>query len=147
MFFSSGTSMSNWDIAPHYQSGDTRDLLVRNARLGEALASCFCSSTNAGNSPDQCVVLMRGHGLTVIAPKIEDCVFRAIYTQENAHIHTTSLLLNAAYHGGAATKSSVHYLSEEEIVATTSGKLKSSPRAWELWAREVEAEGLYVNQG
>ena len=69
-------------------------MLVRNHHLGESLASHFSSS----NSQDShSVVLMRGHGMTVAAPNIEECVLRAIYAQQNAAIQTNALVTRSAY--------------------------------------------------
>lgn len=87
---------------------------------------------------------MRGHGFTVIASGVEECIFRAIYTNENAMIQTTSILLNAA-HAGSGSK--VQYLHEEEASATADTITKSWARPWGLWTKEVEAIGLYVNNG
>lgn len=39
---------------------------------------------------------MRGHGLTVVGESIEESVFRAIYTAENARMQTVSLTLQLA---------------------------------------------------
>jgi hypothetical protein len=90
---------------------------------------------------------MRGHGFTVVASCIEECVFRAIYTKENAMIQTTSLLLNAADHSGMETASGVRYLDEDETRATKLMGQGAWARAWGLWAREVEAAGLYASYG
>ena len=88
---------------------------------------------------------MRGHGFTVVGSRIEECVFRAIYTKENATIQTTSLTLNAAYHRRPETAPAVEYLSEEEMAGTLAMTQWGWTRAWGLWVREVEAAGLYIN--
>jgi hypothetical protein len=46
-------------------------MLVRDTRLGEALADCFANSKSESRSADHAVVMMRGHGMTVVAPNIE----------------------------------------------------------------------------
>ena len=51
-------------------AGTGSDLLIRDNRLGQALARCFESSD---------IVLMRGHGSTVIARSLQQVVFRAVY--------------------------------------------------------------------
>jgi len=139
-----------FDIAKHYQSDDLQDLLIRNIRLGEALASHF-SSPDTANEPDaqrppsQAVVLMRGHGFTTVASSPEECIFRAIYTQGNATIQTTSLALNAVLPEGArAENGGIRFLSEDEVVATTDMGQTAWTRAWALWVREVQANNLYV---
>ena len=40
-----GKSTPVFDIAQHYQKGDTQDMLVRNTHLGAALASTFSSAS------------------------------------------------------------------------------------------------------
>ncbi|RFU30116.1 hypothetical protein B7463_g6228, partial [Scytalidium lignicola] len=139
-----------YDNAKHLRPGvDIPDMLVRNTHLGAALASKF--STASSTSPDQSVVLMRGHGMTVVGPTIQDCVLRAIYTQNNATIQTTALLTRAAWRSelaqGQEPAEPIHYLSEEEANAAMEMTKWSAMRPWKLWLREVEAAGLYVNRG
>ena len=88
---------------------------------------------------------MRGHGYTVVAPTIEECIFRAIYTKENAIIQTTSLGLRMAYHGRDGSVAEIQYLHDDEITGTTAISQTGWSRAWGLWLREVEASHLYVN--
>lgn len=139
-----------FDIAKHYQPDDLQDLLIRNIRLGEALASHFGSpdTTNeqeAQGPPGQAVVLMRGHGFTTVASSPEECIFRAIYTQDNAAIQTTSLALNATLPETArAENGGIQFLSENEVAATTDMGQSAWTRAWALWVREVQANNLYV---
>lgn len=125
---------------------DVPDMLIRNTHLGGALASHFADSENA-TEPDHTVVLMRGHGLTVLAPTIQDCVLRAVYTQKNASIQTTSLTTRAAYFGSNGAPVEIQYLSEDESKAALDMTRWSAMRPWGLWLREVEATGLYVNRG
>ena len=155
-----------FDIADFYQKGDRKDMLVSNTRFGEALASCFASSSAAAahsdrgkiesstTSPDHSVVLMRGHGFTVQGESIVDAVVRAVYTQQNAAIQTTALLTRAAHvglsgGGGSSQKDNdsagVVYLSEEEALGAAQMNRSSASRPWGLWLREIEAQGLYVN--
>ena len=134
-----GTSTPVYDISKHYEADGVRDLLIRSVGLGTSLASCFAS----GEGPDHAVVLMRGHGYTVVAPSIEECIFRAIYTKENAIIQTTSLGLSMAYHGSGK---GIEYLRDDEIAGTTAISQTAWTRAWGLWVREVEALQLYVSE-
>jgi HCOMODA/2-hydroxy-3-carboxy-muconic semialdehyde decarboxylase len=62
-----------------------RGMLVRDARLGEALAK------KLGNNP---VVLMRGHGMTVVADSVKRATVRAIYTQIDAQAQFSAMQLN-----------------------------------------------------
>ena len=90
--------------------GPATDLLISNAHLGGALAQC-CGSHN--------IVLMRGHGSTVIADSLRLAVFRAVYAE-----------LNARYQCEAASFGEVVYLSREEGEAAVRNVEKQSERAW-----------------
>jgi hypothetical protein len=143
---SNGTPM--YDNSEYTRPGvDIPDMLVRNTHLGAALASKFTTSTN----PEHVVVLMRGHGMTVIGPTIQDAVLRAVYTQNNASIQTTALLTRVAYRAelahGEEMSQGIRYLNEEETEAAMEMTRWSALRPWSLWLREVEAQGLYVNRG
>ena len=141
-----GHDTPNYDIGEFYQEGDRHDMLVCNTRLGGALASKFSDS---GRSLDHAVVLMRGHGMTVAAKSMEVCLMRAVYTQQNAKVQTTALLLNAAYFGTDQKDvgpDSIQFLKNSELKGHTDMMKDSGPgRAWGLWLREVETTGLYVN--
>lgn len=146
----SGTPV--YDNAKYVRAGtDIPDMLIRNTHLGAALASHFCTKADA-TVPDHNVVLMRGHGMTVVGPTIQDCVLRAVYTQNNAVIQTTTLLTRAAWrtelaaHGKQAEEE-IAFLSEEEAEAAMEMTRWSALRPWTLWLREVEAAGIYVNRG
>lgn len=136
-----------FDISKHYQPDDTRDLLIRNTTLGKSLADCFgehnSNSRGKKDEPDHSVVLMRGHGYTVAAPTIEQCVFRAIYTSENAAIQTASLGLRAANLGNGNAALDIQYLRNDEIAGTAAIAESAWARAWDLWVREVETATLY----
>lgn len=88
---------------------------------------------------------MRGHGFTVVGSSIEESVLRAVYTAENAAIQTTSLITNSAHFGGPSKAHEVQYLRPEELGPTTQMTKWSAMRPWNLWLREVEQPGLYVN--
>ncbi|GFF61368.1 fumarylacetoacetate hydrolase domain-containing protein 2 homolog [Aspergillus lentulus] len=137
-----GSRVPMFDIAEFYSEEDVRDLLIRNQRLGKDLSACFESSENSHPS----VVLMRGHGFTVIGGGIEECVFRAIYTAENARVQTASLTLQLAA-GTAPLKNNeaLYYLQDSELPATTQMTQWSIMRPWNLWVRETEANPLYIN--
>jgi hypothetical protein len=149
--FLGSTGTPIYDNAQFVRPGiDIPDMLVRNTRLGAALASHF-STTATATAPDHTVVLMRGHGMTVLGPTIQDCVLRAIYTQTNASIQTTTLLTRAAWRaesaqGGQDAIEGIHYLNEEEVEAAMEMTKWSAMRPWTLWLREVEAAGMYVNR-
>jgi ribulose-5-phosphate 4-epimerase/fuculose-1-phosphate aldolase len=128
-----------------------QDFLIRNERLGESLAMCFAgpdadsvaTATAHSEEPYHCVTLMRGHGFTVLASNIEQCVYRAIYTQENAVIQYKSLVLSAAHHERTTSNPGIRYLDKGEAEASAGMSRWAWTRAWELWVREVEVAGLY----
>jgi len=98
-------------------AGDGTDLLIRNPALGSQLA------TDLAAHP---VILMRGHGATVVADNLRQVVFRAVYTQVNAELQ-----LNAQSLG------EIEFLSEAEALAATIAVGGQDKRAWDLWAAEV----------
>jgi ribulose-5-phosphate 4-epimerase/fuculose-1-phosphate aldolase len=55
--------------------GDATDLLISNSLLGRALAEHFDGHD---------IVLMRGHGSTVVGGSIKQAVYRAVYAELNA---------------------------------------------------------------
>jgi ribulose-5-phosphate 4-epimerase/fuculose-1-phosphate aldolase len=94
-------------------AGNT-DMLIRTPELGKALADSL---------GDKNVVLMRGHGATMIGVSIQEAVFRAVYSMENASIQTQAHLLGE---GGE-----VEFLNDEEAEKSSRGR--NVPRAWSLW--------------
>jgi ribulose-5-phosphate 4-epimerase/fuculose-1-phosphate aldolase len=131
-----------FEISEAYQEGEEPNLLVTNTHLGAAMAAKLGGKDGA-EMPEHSMVLMRGHGFTVVAESITDAVVRAVYAQKNAVIQTTALLTNAASGGSPG---SIRYLSKEEIAATSKVLKWSAYRPWDLWVREVEANTLYVNR-
>jgi HCOMODA/2-hydroxy-3-carboxy-muconic semialdehyde decarboxylase len=104
-------------------AGDASDLLIRNRELGAALAASMGQSR---------VVLMRGHGCTIVAESLKVAVYRSVYTEVNA-----KLLLQALPLGG------VDYLTQGEADATRVTNEGQAERPWNLWkqrARQARAE-------
>jgi HCOMODA/2-hydroxy-3-carboxy-muconic semialdehyde decarboxylase len=99
-------------------AGDASDLLVRNRMLGAALARSL------GNDP---VVLMRGHGSTVVGPSLKHAVFRAVYTEVNARLLSEALRLG-----------DVECLSPGEARATMETNEGQLERPWALWKRAAD---------
>ncbi|KAK8034693.1 arad-like aldolase/epimerase [Apiospora rasikravindrae] len=131
-----------WDIASARAGagGSSGDMLVRTEAFGAALAQQFKYSTT--------VVLMRGHGFTAVAGAggIEEAVFRAVYTAQNAAIQTTALTTQAAYHSrNDVPLQPIKFLSPEEAEASKNMASDTVMRPWGLWLREVEASHLYLN--
>ncbi len=98
------------------------DLMVVNADLGKALAKTL--------GKEAAVVLMRGHGNSVVAPSLPNAVFRAYYTEINARQQLAALTI-----GGPIT-----FLNREESLITNDAMLRASARPWALWRAKALAE-------
>ena len=92
-------------------------MLVRTPALGNALAAKLA---------DKPVILMRGHGATMVGVSIRHVVYRAIYATLNAALQIEAVRL------GEPT-----FLSTEEAVLAADRNDKAVDRAWELWRREA----------
>lgn len=103
-------------------AGTASDLLIRNSRLGAALAQ----SLDQGSA-----VLMRGHGSTVVGGSLRQAVFRAVYTEVGARLQTEAMRLGP-----------VTYLTEEEAVATTNTNNTQIDRAWNLWLKAARNRSM-----
>jgi ribulose-5-phosphate 4-epimerase/fuculose-1-phosphate aldolase len=97
-------------------AGDGSDLLVSNGRLGAALAESLGSHA---------LVLMRGHGSTVVGATLRLAVFNAVQAEVNARIQAEAIRLGP-----------VTYLTEAEAKAATMSD-GAARRAWDLWVAEV----------
>lgn len=95
-------------------AGDATNLEIETPRLGMALARTLGKDA---------VVLMRGHGDTVVADSLRYVVFRAYYTEVNAR-----QLAQALTFGGP-----VNYLTDGETRTTDSAMRAASARPWALW--------------
>jgi HCOMODA/2-hydroxy-3-carboxy-muconic semialdehyde decarboxylase len=102
-------------------AGTSSDLLIRSNELGKALAGSLGSNH---------VVLMRGHGATVVGTTLREAVFRAVYTQVNAELQLQAQQLGP-----------VEFLTAGEAQATTESVGSQNERAWNLWKSEVEEGG------
>ena len=99
------------------EAGGNTDMLIRDRALGAALAHSLA---------DRSVVLMRGHGSTVVGASIEEAVFRAIYTEMNAKLQMQARALGEPV-----------YLNAEEATKSTRTNQGVMRRAWDLWAQAV----------
>jgi hypothetical protein len=103
--------------------GNDTDLLIKNRKLGRALADMFKSSA---------IVLMRGHGSTVVAETLQKAVYRAVYAE-----------INARYQMEANKLGPITYLTEEEArscVASVEGQIQ---RPWDLWTEEARMKAQF----
>jgi ribulose-5-phosphate 4-epimerase/fuculose-1-phosphate aldolase len=116
-----GATIPIWDIRDRF--GDT-NLLVANAEQGRDLARALGANS---------VILMRGHGCTVVAEGLQLAVITAVYAQLNA-----TLQLSAAQLGA------VKFLSDGEVrEATALIRMPSvQARVWEYLASRADSRNL-----
>jgi ribulose-5-phosphate 4-epimerase/fuculose-1-phosphate aldolase len=98
--------------------GDGSDLLISNNALGAALAKSMGPRS---------VVLMRGHGATVVGPTLPEAVYRGVYVDINARLQLQAIGLGP-----------VNYLTEAEGQATAATNATQVSRAWNMWKSQVE---------
>jgi ribulose-5-phosphate 4-epimerase/fuculose-1-phosphate aldolase len=109
-----GTESAIFEIR---EAGGNTDLLVRDPPLGAALAKSLGQRS---------VVLMRGHGATVVGGSLEQAVYRAIYTEMNARLQAQALALGDPI-----------FLNEEEAQKAARSNDAVLRRAWDLWSAAV----------
>ena len=100
-------------------AGPASDLLIRNRELGAALA------TSLGQER---VVLMRGHGCTLVAENVRIAVYRAVYTEVNARLLLAALPLGEVETLNAAEAEATRITNEGQV-----------DRPWNLW-KQLAAE-------
>lgn len=100
----------------HEHFGAT-NMLVTNASQGSTLAQGLGKSS---------VILMRGHGNTVVGETIKLALWRAVYTEVNSRMLLAARSLNEP----------IQYLQPEEAAIANKRLLTSESvnRAWEMWA-------------
>jgi HCOMODA/2-hydroxy-3-carboxy-muconic semialdehyde decarboxylase len=111
-----GEGLPNFEIRKVKKGSD---LLVRDAKLGQALARTL------GNSP---ATLMRGHGSAVTGENLQRSVGRSIYLEMSARLQMQALLLS----------SKITYLDAAEVKA--SAPVQDYKRAWPLWRDKALAK-------
>src|SRR4029077_12680440 len=97
-------------------AGDT-DMLISDGRLGAALAAALGARS---------MVLMRGHGWTVVGASVEQAVYRAVYAEVNARLQLQAKQLGE-----------VTYLNAGEATKADAINDTQLQRVWELWTREI----------
>lgn len=100
-------------------AGDANSLLITNNELGNGLAKTL---------GDRSLVLMRGHGSTVVADSLRRAVYRAVYTELNAQIQSAAMQLGE-----------VTFLSEGEVAETVRVIETQVTRAWDFWRLKAAA--------
>ena len=99
--------------------GDGTDLLISNNAFGAALAEKFDASD---------IVLMRGHGSTIVGGSIMQAVYRAVYAEVNARYQLEAMRLGE-----------VTYLTEAEGKACVETVEAQMQRPWDLWSDQARA--------
>ncbi len=100
--------------------GDGTDLLISDNALGRALAEQFDGHD---------IVLMRGHGSTVVGYSLPQAVYRAVYAEHNARYQLEALRLG-----------DVTYLTEAEGRACVENVEGQVRRPWDLWVEQARAK-------
>ncbi|KAJ5609955.1 hypothetical protein N7510_006674 [Penicillium lagena] len=133
-----GTAVPIWDAASVYKDhpADNQDMLVKNVKLGSALArSLGCNGGQAMGIPKHPVVLMRGHGFVATAQSLEMVIFNSIYTAQNARVQREAISLGTE----------IQVFNEREAHDTGSTTGQGAVKPWPLWVNEVSNESIYKN--
>ncbi|KAL2173035.1 class II aldolase and Adducin N-terminal domain-containing protein [Thermothelomyces heterothallicus CBS 202.75] len=170
-----GKEVPVFNITEHYLPNDTRDFLVRDQRLGSALAALFDSPTPCGigssvqiccndrndvgndhsgysndgaDYPTHNIVLMQSHGFTAVATDIRIATYEGIYAVVNARVQAEALKIQHAYHANQPHDGNdwVVYLNERQIRDSWETEINILEKPWEMWVREVKVNPLYVNE-
>jgi HCOMODA/2-hydroxy-3-carboxy-muconic semialdehyde decarboxylase len=99
-------------------AGESTDLLIRNQALGQALAK---------DLGDNAVALLRGHGNVVVGFSIQQVVFRAIYTENNAKLQSDAM-----------RQGNVNFLTDGEAEATARMADEHLERPWQIWKKRAQ---------
>ena len=100
-------------------AGNGTDLMILTPGLGKSLARTL--------GKDAAVVLMRGHGDSVVGPTLPNAVFRAYCTEINARQQLAALTI-----GGP-----INFMTREEALTSNDAMLKASARPWALWRKKA----------
>lgn len=93
--------------------GNATDLLISSQHLGSALADSLA---------DYPVILMRGHGSTVVADTLKKAVYRAVYVEVNARSQAEASRLGE-----------IEFLTKEEAATAMQNIEGQADRPWQLW--------------
>ena len=122
-------------------------LLVNNQHLGDHLAAAFSGAPDPRELREfhafkllHEVVLQRGHGFAAVGKSLQEVVYRAIYTQENAKVQRDAL--NAS----KGNEDAIHYLSWEEANDCRKMADGAVSKAWPLWVKEVRLGAMFQNE-
>lgn len=132
-----GKSVPVWDIAHAYTTEQQKpNLLVNDYSLGKALAAA--AHKPLGRHPYHKVVLQRGHGYVALGDSIEEAVYNAIYTAENAQVQANAEQRNM-YHANRP----IRFLTPDEIEACAVMDRDCIPKVWPLWMEEIKKNPMW----
>jgi ribulose-5-phosphate 4-epimerase/fuculose-1-phosphate aldolase len=94
------------------------NLLITTPLHGRSLAGSLGKSS---------IVLMGGHGATVVGSSIKEVVFRSVYATTNAQIQPVAIQLGNPY-----------FLSAEEAILADELHNKVLARPWDFWKSQLE---------
>ena len=103
-------------------AGHGTDLMILTPQLGKDLAKTL--------GKDAAVVLMRGHGDSVVGPSLPNAVFRAYYTEINARQQLAAITI-----GGP-----INFMTKAEAITSSDAMLRASARPWALWRAKALQE-------
>jgi HCOMODA/2-hydroxy-3-carboxy-muconic semialdehyde decarboxylase len=103
-------------------AGHGTDLMILTPNLGKDLAKKL--------GKEAAVVLMRGHGDSVVGPSLPNAVFRAYYTEINARQQLAAMTI-----GGP-----INFLTKAEAMTSNDAMLRASARPWALWRKKALRE-------
>jgi HCOMODA/2-hydroxy-3-carboxy-muconic semialdehyde decarboxylase len=109
-----------FEIRKH--AGRGTDLMILTPDLGKDLAKKL--------GKEAAVVLMRGHGDSVVGPSLPNAVFRAYYTEINARQQLQAIAI-----GGP-----INFMTKEESITSNDAMLRASARPWALWRAKTLSE-------
>jgi HCOMODA/2-hydroxy-3-carboxy-muconic semialdehyde decarboxylase len=98
-------------------TGSDTSMLVDNAGLGDLLAGSLLSAP---------LVLMRGHGATVVGSSLKQALYRSVYAVQNAVMQTEAMRLG-----------DVSFLSEGECRQAAATIDRGVDRVWDNWVQEL----------
>lgn len=99
--------------------GPASNLLIDTPRLGDELAAVF---------GDAAVVLMRGHGASILGSSLPQAVYRAVYAAREARVLQQAWALNSV----------VTYLSPEEARLAAETIDQGLSRVWQGWVGHLD---------
>src|SRR3984957_15526015 len=112
-----GLGVPLFEIRRH--AGDGTDLMILTPSLGKDLAQQL--------GPEAAVILMRGHGDSVVGPSLPNAVFRAYYTEINGRQQLAAITI-----GGP-----INFMSKAEALTANDAMLRASARPWALWRKQA----------